>query len=248
VSQAILLAELAAAGGAYAWAARRVPHWPRARCACFLAGLAALAVALVALDGAAGRRLSAHMVQHLVLVFVAAPLLVLGSPVALGLRAAGAPARRVLRLAGLAHPVTGWVALCAVMALTHVTGLYQAALEHPLVHAGEHVAYVLAAVLFWRPVLGADPVPRKPGAVGRLLYLMLAAGPLAVVGIAMQGSSHPWYAAYAAPGALADQHRAGSLMWVGGGLALAAITVAAAWSALAREHRRRLAYERRAAA
>jgi cytochrome c oxidase assembly factor CtaG len=77
---------------------------------------------------------------------------------------------------------------------------------------------------------------------------MLAAGPLAVVGVAMQGSAHPWYAAYAAPGALADQHRAGSLMWVGGGLALAAITVASAWSALAREHRRRLAYERRAAA
>jgi cytochrome c oxidase assembly factor CtaG len=248
VSRAILLAELAAVAAAYAWAARRVPPWPRARGACFLAGLAALAVALVALDGAAHRRLSAHMVQHLVLVFVAAPLLVLGSPVALGLRAAGAPARRVLRLPGLAHPVVGWVALCAVMALTHVTGLYQAALEHPLVHAGEHVAYVVAAVLFWRPVLGADPVPHKPGAVGRLLYLMLAAGPLAVVGVAMQGSSHAWYAAYAAPGALADQHRAGSIMWVGGGLVLAAITVAAAWSAIAREHRRQLAYERRAAA
>jgi cytochrome c oxidase assembly factor CtaG len=75
---------------------------------------------------------------------------------------------------------------------------------------------------------------------------MLASGPLSLVGVAMEGSHRAWYATYASrPGALADQHAAGALMWVGGGLALAAITILAVWAALRREHARQLEYERR---
>jgi putative membrane protein len=243
VSGAVLAAELLAAAALYVWAARRVRRWPPWRTAAFLAGLAALAVALIALDAAADRTLTGHMVQHLVLVYAAAPLLVLGSPIALGLRAAGRPARRVLRAGVLVHPLTGWLALPAAMAITHFTGLYDVAERHPLVHVAEHALYLAAAALFWRPVLGADPVPHRPGLTARLLYLMLAAGPLALVGVAMQASTRPWYSSYAGPGALADQHDAGAVMWVGGGLALAAVTMAVAWSGLLREHRRQVAYE-----
>lgn len=184
------------------------------------------------------------MVQHLVLAFVAAPLLVLASPLALALRATRARARRALAAPALAHPILAWLALPATMALTHLTGLYQAALEHPVLHAAQHVAYLGAAALFWRPVLGADPVPHRPGPIGRLVYLVLAAGPLAVVGVAMESSTRPWYAAYAGhPDALADQHAAGAIMWVSGGIALAVMVVATTWAAVEREHRRRLAYE-----
>jgi putative membrane protein len=239
----VLAAELLAAALAYCWAARGVRRWPAWRTAAFLGGLASLAVALVALDAGADRTLSAHMVQHLVIVYAAAPLLVLGSPIALALRAAGRPARRLLRARLLAHPLVAWSALPAAMAATHFTGLYDLALRHPLVHIGEHVLYLAAAALFWRPVIGADPVPHRPGVAGRVLYLMLAAGPLALAGVAMQASTHPWYEAYAGPGALADQHDAGAIMWVGGGLALAAATMAVAWSALLREHQRQVAYE-----
>ena len=247
VSDPLLLAELALVAVAYLVAARRVVRWPARRTAAFVAALAVTGGALVGLDAAAHRRLSTHMVQHLLLAFAAAPLLVAGSPVALGLRALRRTAR-VRRAAPLAaalgHPALGWAALPAVMALTHFTGLYEAALERPLLHAGEHAAYLLAGVAFWRPVLGADPVRRRPGAVGRLLYLVLAAGPLAVVGVAMQASTRPWYPAYAGrPGALADQHAAGALMWVGGGLVLAVLILAVTWSAVEREHRRRRAYE-----
>jgi putative membrane protein len=238
----VLAGELVAAGAAYAWAAFRVGRWPARRGAAFAGGLAVVAAALVGLDGAAHRWLSAHMAQHLLLVFGAAPLLVLGSPVALALRATGGRARRALRLAPLAHPALGLIALAATMAGTHFTGLYAAALAHPALHAAEHVAYLGAAALFWRPVLGADPVPARPGPVGRLLYLMLASGPLSLVGVAMESSRRPWYAAYPS---LEDQHTAGAVMWVGGGFALAAITVAAVWAALHREHRRRLEVERR---
>jgi cytochrome c oxidase assembly factor CtaG len=244
MSAVVLGAELLTAAIAYLWAAGRVRRWPVARTAAFLVGLAALAVALVGLDAAADRTLVGHMVQHLVLVYGAAPLLILGSPIALGLRAAGAPARRLLRARVLAHPLVGWCALPAAMAVTHFTGLYDLAVRHPLAHIGEHALYLAAAALFWRPVLGADPVPHRPGFPGRVLYLMLAAGPLALVGVVMEASAHPWYEAYAGrPGALADQHEAGAVMWVGGGLALAVAMVAVAWSGLLREHRRQLAYE-----
>jgi putative membrane protein len=247
VSDGLLVAELAVVALAYACGARRVGRWPAARTAAFLAGLAVAGVALVGLDAAAHERLSAPMAQHLLLAFAAAPLLVGGSPVALALRATrrtGRARRAAPRAAALGHPLLGWAALPAVMALTHFTGVYDAALEQPVVHAGEHAAYLLAGLAFWRPVLGADPVRRRPGAVGRLLYLVLAAGPLAVVGVAMQSSTAPWYAAYAdRPGALADQHAAGALMWVGGGLVLAALILGVTWSAVEREHRRRLAYE-----
>jgi putative membrane protein len=239
--------ELALAGALYLAGARRVRRWPHARSAAFGAGLVVLGVALVVLDGAAHRRLSAHMAQHLLLAFAAAPLLVAGSPVALALRATRRTWRRTATArAGsvLGHPLLGWLALPAVMALTHFTGIYDAAVRDPALHAGEHVAYLAAGLAFWRPVLGADPVRRRPGPVGRLLYLLLAAGPLALVGVAMQASTRPWYGAYAGrPDALADQHTAGALMWVGGGLALAAILLAVTWSAIEREHRRRVAYE-----
>ena len=221
-------------------------RWPAWRTAAFAGGLAIVALALLGLHAAAHRTLRAHMAQHLLLVLGAAPLLVLGSPVALALRATGRCARRVLRLGALGHPVVAWAALVVVMTGTHLAVVYDAALAHPALHVAEHVAYLAAAVVFWRPVLGADPVPGRPGPVGRLLYLMLAAGPLSVVGVAMESSTHAWYAAYASrPGALADQHAAGGVMWVGGGLAFAAVTIAATWAALRREHARRLDYERR---
>jgi cytochrome c oxidase assembly factor CtaG len=240
--EVVLVAELVAAGATYGWAAGRVRRWPARRCAAFAGGLAVVAAALVGLDAPAHRSLGAHMAQHVLLVFGAAPLLVLGSPVALALRATGGRARRALGLGPLAHPAFGLAALAVVMAGTHFTGVFAAALAHPALHAAEHVAYLGAAALFWRPVLGADPVPGRPGPVGRLLYLMLASGPLSLVGVAMDASRRPWYAAYPS---LSDQHTAGAIMWVGGGLALAAITVAAVWAALQREHRRRLEYERR---
>jgi cytochrome c oxidase assembly factor CtaG len=245
----VLAVELVAAGVVYAVAARRVRRWPAWRLACFAAGLVAIAVALIGLDAATHRSLRGHMVQHLLLVFAAAPLLVLGSPVALALRATGARGRRLLRAPALVHPAAGFAALAVTMSLTHVSAIYDAALAHPALHAAAHVAYLGAAALFWRPVLGADPVPARPGAVGRLLYLMLASGPLSLVGVAMVSSHRAWYGPYAdRPGALADQHAAGGLMWIGGGLALAAITILAVWAALRREHARQVEYERRVGA
>jgi cytochrome c oxidase assembly factor CtaG len=230
-----LVAELVVAAALYRSAARRVRGWPAWRGACFAAGLGALALALLGLDGP--RSLTVHMAQHLVLAFVAAPLLVLGSPLALGLRATRA--QRALRAAWVARPGVGWVALAGLMAVSQVPSVYEATARHPLMHVAEHVAWLGAAVLFWRVVAGADPVPHRPGPLGRLLYLLLFSAPMGATGAWLMWSSAPWYPGHS----LADQRDAGVLMLVGGGLALAAITVAVAWAAILREHRRQLAYE-----
>jgi putative membrane protein len=234
----VLAAELLAAAALYRAGARRVRGWPAWRGACFAGGLGALAL-LLGLDGQ--RSLTLHMAQHLVLVFVAAPLLVLGSPLALALRATRA--RGTLRAAWMARPGLGWVALAALMAISQVPSMYEATARHPLAHVAEHVAWLGAALLFWRVVAGADPVPHRPGPLGRLLYLLLFSAPMGATGAWLMWSSAPWYSGHS----LADQRDAGVLMLVGGGLALAAITVAVAWAAILREHRRRLAYEEAAA-
>jgi putative membrane protein len=232
---AILVAELVAAAALYRTGARRVRGWPMWREVSFAGALIALALALGALD--ARRSLTTHMAQHLLLAFVAAPLLVVGSPLALALRATRA--RRALRAAWMARPGVGWVALAALMALSQVPRVYEAVERHPLLHVGEHVAWLAAAVLFWRVVAGADPVPHRPGPTGRLLYLLLFSAPMGATGAWLMWSSTAWYHGHS----LADQRNAGVLMLVGGGLALAAITVAAAWAAILREHGRQLAYE-----
>jgi cytochrome c oxidase assembly factor CtaG len=231
----VLLAELIAAAALYRAGARRVRGWPAWREACFAAGLVALAVALLALD--AGRSVTVHMAQHLMLAFVAAPLLVLGSPLALGLRATGA--RRALRAVWVAWPGVGWAALAALMAVNQLPAVYDAVGRHALLHVAEHGAWLGAAVLFWRVVAGADPVPHRPGALGRLLYLLLFSAPMGATGAWLMWSAAPWYAGHS----LADQRDAGVLMLVGGGLALATATVGFAWAAILREHRRQVAYE-----
>lgn len=240
---------LVLSGGAYAAGVRRLGRrWPLARTAALGAGLIAIGVALGPLDAPADRRLSVHMAQHMLLIAVAAPLLALGSPLALALRTLPAAERRALRrllaVPALGHPLVGWLAFAAVLLGTHLTPLYEAALTHPVVHALEHVLYLAAAFLFWRPLAGADPVPHRPQVAGRVAFLLAAMAPMGAVGVAMLDSSRPWYAQYAGrPGALDDQHLAGVVMWLGGGIALAVAIVCVGWAALLREDRRQVRVE-----
>jgi putative membrane protein len=263
-----LLASAAAALGAYAWGVARVERvargrgraWPPGRAACFALGVAALLVALCSgLDGWADRLLSVHMVQHLVLTLVAAPLLVAGAPVALALRTLPRNQARGLARAlrsrparALAHPLCAFALLPALMLASHLTGIYELTLRHPLAHAAEHLAFLGAALLFWLPVLGAEPLPHRPGPLGRLLYLLLAMPAMAAPGVVLTSDESVRYSAYLAPAralridALADQHAAGAIMWVAGSALAGLLTVLAVWLALEEEERRTVAREARA--
>jgi cytochrome c oxidase assembly factor CtaG len=231
---ALLACEALLVGGLYVAAARRVARWPARRSAAFLAGVAVTFTALGLPDG----DLRAHMAQHLILALVGAPLLVAGSPLALALRRAHRPARALLRAPVLGHPLLGWFALSIMMVGAHVPAVWNAT-DHGLAHVGAHAAWVAAGALFWRPLVGVDPVPHRPRAIGRLLALIAAMAPMGAVGSTMLDARAGWYT-----GATAAATRdAGAIMWIGGGCLLAVATVGLGWSAVLAEHRRQLRLE-----
>ena len=205
--------------------------FPRSRRRCFLAGLAFAYLALQGpIDAGATVLLSVHMLQHMLLTMVAAPLIVLGAPVTLALRASSPGTRHKILLPVLnspmaqivANPLVAWSLLFVVLWASHLTSLYEAAIQNPGLHALEHLAYLGSAVLFWWPVVGLDPIPSRISHPARILYLFLAMPPMAFLGLAIYSSDHLLYTYYATvPGAtiasaLADQHLAGALMWEGG--------------------------------
>jgi putative copper resistance protein D len=197
---------------------------------CFAGGLLVL---VLAIDGPpdvlADSSFSVHMTQHVLLQMVAAPLILLGCPVSVLLRADPPWLRRRLLVRLLrsrlvtviTHPAVTLAAFAIVLVGTHLTALYEVALEHEPVHQAEHVVYLTTALLFWWPAIGADPAPRRVSHPVRLFYLMLSMPVTAFLGLAIANADHVLYASYAqatpwggAP--LADQQAAGTLMWVAG--------------------------------
>ena len=219
---------------------RGVAPW---RVWCFAAGLIAIVVALVSpLDAMGGALFSAHMVQHLVLVVVAAPLVALGEPLVATLwafplrvrRAVGAWARRRPVRATwlvLSAPAVVWVLHVGTMWVWHAPRLYESALRHPAVHALEHASFFLPALLFWW-VLVDRRARRRLGFGGSLLYLFTAGLQSTVLGALITVAQRPWYLAYydttrawgLTP--LEDQQLAGLVMWVPTGFVYLAALVA----------------------
>jgi putative membrane protein len=218
------------AGWAYQRSFARVRGFPRVRRFHFFAGLTTLLIALASpIAVYEGSLFWMHMVQHLLLVLVAPPLLLLGTPVTLALRASSPSTRkRLLRvlhspaLKVLTHPVVTWSLFAFVMWMTHFSGLYDLALENALVHIGEHAVYLAAALLFWWPVVGLEPTAGRLRWPARLAYVVLAMPQQAFLGLAVYSSTTPLYAHYVTlgrgwgPAVLADQRLAGMVMWIVG--------------------------------
>jgi putative copper resistance protein D len=167
------------------------------------------------------------MVQHLLLAMVVPPLLALGAPVTLLLRASSRDVRRRFLLPilhsrpvrVLAHPIVAWLTFTAVMWISHFSPLFDAALEDEGVHAVEHALFLGAGFLFWWPIVAADPVPWRMGFGARLVYLGLSMPQNTFLGLALYSAESPLYRHYATlertwgPDPLADQQLAGGLMW-----------------------------------
>jgi cytochrome c oxidase assembly factor CtaG len=222
------------AGVVYVCAERRVlrergdRRFPRARGREFLAGLAIVIIALASpIDAGSETSFSIHMVQHLLLTMVAAPLLVLGAPVTLALLSCSPANRRRLSAAlrrpplrTLSHPIVTWAAFFGILWGSHLTGLFDASLRSDGIHALEHAAYLATAVLFWMPVVGRDPAPLGLSHPGRILYLFLAMASMAILGLALSSANHVLYPTYEAiegtAKAVGDQRMGGALMWVSG--------------------------------
>jgi putative membrane protein len=217
---------------------RRGRRWPLRRSACFIGGLAILVVDLDSGIGSlADDHLAAHMIEHMVIWLIVAPLLAAGGPVRLALFACGRDGRQ--RLARWLHsrPVTvltspaGSVALfSAVLLGTHLPVVYDLTLRDEWVHVGEHALYLLCAVLIWAPLLRVDPLPGRLPAHGQALCMAACMVPMAIVGIWLLVASAPVYAHYrevlGATGAVHDQRAAALIMLVAGVPAFAVVPLA----------------------
>jgi putative membrane protein len=212
---------------------RQAPSMSRWRFVCFLSGAVAVAVALLPpIDHLAETSLAAHMLQHLLLVAVGAPLMAFGRPLTV-LAMAGAPVRAVVRRVGplarglLAWPIAVWIAHTTVLWVWHMPSFYMAALSDSLLHALEHVSLLASGVLFWLVV--AEPgVHARLGSVAAAGYLFAAALQCGTLGALLTLSTTPWYPEAASAGSdpLADQQLAGVLMWVPATLVYLAGTLA----------------------
>ncbi len=234
---------------------------PRRRTVFFLGGLGAIAIALLSgVERYDTTLFSVHMVQHLLLTLVAAPLLALAGPVTLLLRLADPSTRRRIILPALhsrvvrvaTHPVVAWIVFAAVMWGTHFSPLFDAALEDRLLHDLEHGLYLGAGLLFWWPAVAVDPAPRRLGHPVRILYVLLQMPQNTFLAVVLLNAAEPLYPHYATlarswdPTPLADQRIAAGIMWVGGDLLflLAVFALVASW--MRAEERRAAAGDRRA--
>lgn len=154
------------------------------RAGCFLAGLLVLWVALASpIDHFARYALSPHMLQHVLLTLVAAPLIVLGAPGVPLFRSMPRSVREILGpfLAApavrggwrrLTHPLTAGILLSASNWIWHVPVLYQLAVEDPWWHLVEHACFLGSAMLLWWNVIEPPPFRSAWGPLPRVLLLL----------------------------------------------------------------------------
>ena len=234
---------------------RRLPARPGEgwRTAAFAGGLLAVLIALDSpLDGYADELFWAHMVQHVLLIGLAAPLLALSRPwiriwrgLPLAYRRDVArtvsgprwrPARRLVTLLGGA--VVSWLLFNVNFWAWHLPALYDAALRWEFVHAVEHLSFFATALLFWTRVVPAPPWRSPLGEGGKPIYLGSTLVASWVLAIVLAVASAPLYSAYAEqatrPGgisALTDQQLAAGVMWVPGSIAyvVAIVVIAYRW-------------------
>lgn len=231
-----------------AWRVGRVyptDRWSARRSFAFYAGLAVTFVAVQSVVGVYdGVLFYDHMIQHLLLIMVAAPLFAMGAPVELLRRATTGHAGRVVARAldskvaeFVGHPIVDFALYAVTIPVAHLTSFYNDALTHQSVHDVEHLVFLGVGYLFWRHVVAIEPSRHRlhPGA--RLLYLALAVPVDTFTGLALASATHEMFPAYEqlrrtwGPSLVADLHLGGAIMWVGGDafMAVAMAPVAVLW-------------------
>jgi cytochrome c oxidase assembly factor CtaG len=207
------------------------------RPAAFAAGLGAIVLALCSpIDAAGALLLRAHMLQHMLLMLVAPPLLWAGAPLAPLLLGLPRPVRRAVAdvlgaplvrrlLTVLTHPTTSWIAFAAAFWIWHLPAAYELALASDPWHHVEHLCFFAAALLFWRPVILAWPARSPWPRWAMIPYLLLAELQNTILAAILAFADrviYPTYAALPPTGslsALEDQSLAGVIMWVPGSIA-----------------------------
>src|SRR5580700_11531695 len=240
------------AAGLYLWGVLRVRRrhparpWPAWRTAVFLGGLAVVVIATEAGIGSYDDVLFwDHMVQHLLLLMVAPPLLVVGQPATLLLHASRNPlhtwTKKVLRsrvLAAITWPPFGVALYLSVIVGTHLTGFMNLVESNGTVHDAEHVLFLAAGYLYFLPLLGREPIRWRVSYPSRIFLLFIAMPVDAFTGLVLCSEGSNPFPALAdqrpgwAPSPISDVHIGGAVMWVGGAGIMFALVMAVffAWS------------------
>jgi putative membrane protein len=243
---------LAVAAVTYAIGSRRPAHATERATGgwtvpCFWLGWITLVIALVSpLDTLSDQLFWVHMVQHELLMTVAAPLLVLGRPLAVCTRALPTRytaalhhawrSRGAQRVWGvITRPFDAWVLHGAAIWIWHAPVLFDAALASDFVHAVQHLAFLLTALLFWEALFYSQ---RHAAAAGlAVVYLFTTAVHTGALGALMTFARVPWYPTYAQRALpwgftpMQDQQLAGLIMWIPGSVVylIAALVLMARW-------------------
>ncbi|MGB9113301.1 MAG: cytochrome c oxidase assembly protein [Acidimicrobiales bacterium] len=194
-------------------------RWSGLRTAGFMVGLLMVEIALGSpISTLTASYFQAHVLQHLLLMVIAPPLLALGAPSTLLLQTSSRKTKeRWLRLLHsqpftlLSHPVTVWFLYFGVMYAFFLTPFIGFAMAHMEVMDLVNLTFLFGATLYWWPVVGLDPIPRwKMGYGARMLTLALGVPVEAFLGIALLNDSKPAASIYT----LASTHAGGGLLWV----------------------------------
>jgi cytochrome c oxidase assembly factor CtaG len=221
--------------------AARAQAAQRWRALCFYAALAVLAIALSSpLDALSAKLFWAHMVQHVLLLVVAPPLMVAARPWVrlwralplatrrsfgrgLAVSERTAPLRWTVRTLG--RPLPSFVLFSVVLLAWHLPALFNATLHSLALHALEHTLFFATALMFWKQVIDSPPLHAPLSSAQRVGYIVGAMVVSWVLAVVLALAPHPLYAFYAheasRPGgisALADQQLAAGIMWVPGSI------------------------------
>ena len=219
--------------------------WSVKRTACFMIGLVIVLIATQSVVGVYDMILfSDHMVQHLLLIMVAAGFFAMAAPLELALGTIPGALGRGLNAAAdskvgelLGHPIVGFGLYALFIPVTHLTSLFNLMLSHMWVHRLEQVGFLVIGYLFWRPVVAIEPSRHRLAPGLRLVYLALAVPVDTFTGLALAMSGHEMFPAYTdmhrtwGGSLISDLHTGGSLMWIGGDLLMMAamIPIAVLW-------------------
>ena len=212
----------------------QIPGW---RVCCFVAGMGAVFVALASpLDTLSGALLTAHMVQHLLLMAVAPPLVVLGAPMVPLLRGlprffvreglgpffALRPVHALQRFLG--SRVVAWLLMNGAFIAWHIPASYDLALRSPGWHEVEHACFLSTSLLFWWHIIAPWPTTYKASRWLLLPFLLTSDIVNTILSAVLSFSGRSVYPAYAQVprffgfSVLDDQVAAGALMWIVGSM------------------------------
>src|SRR5580658_10091819 len=232
----IVTAAVVILAGLYLWGVARVAHrhparrWPAWKTGMFLGGLAVVVLATESGIGSYDDVLFwDHMVQHLMLIMVAPPLLIFGQPITLLMHASRNPlhswVKQILRsrvASFLTWPVFGVVAYALAVLGAHLTNFANLVQTNQVVHNAEHVLFLVVGYLFFLPILGHEPIRWRLSYPVRFVILILIMPVDTFTGLMLgYGSAgtpgvptgpQPFWA----PAPVSDLHTGGAVVWIGG--------------------------------